>query len=59
MKEQLQEDFKNIDGFNQPNASPRFSVTKPVIKYNAKQIGADLNDICEEFNLSIDVLKKT
>ena len=24
--------FKNIDGFNQPNASPRFSVTKPVIK---------------------------
>ena len=53
------EAFINIDGFNQPNASPRYSVTKQEIKHNAKQVGADLDDICKEFNLSIDVLKKT
>ena len=53
------EAFINIDGFNQPNASPRYSVTKQEIKHNAKQVGADLDDICKEFNLSIDALKKT
>ena len=46
------EAFTNIDGFNQPNASPRYSKTKPEIKHNAKEIGVDLNDICNEFNLS-------
>ena len=43
--------FTNIDGFNQPNASPRYSKTKPEIKHNAKMIGADLEDVCNEFNL--------
>ena len=47
------EAFTNIDGFNQPNASPRYSQTKPEIKHNAKEIGVDLEDICREFNLSI------
>ena len=46
------EAFTNIDGFNQPNASPRYSKTKPEIKHNAKDIGADLNDVCIEFNLT-------
>ncbi len=45
------EAFTNIDGFNQPNASPRYSKTKPEIKHNAKKIGADLEDVCDEFNL--------
>jgi alpha-methylacyl-CoA racemase len=49
------EAFTDIDGFNQPNASPRFSKTKPEIKHNAKEIGSDLNDICNEFNLLKDV----
>tara|TARA_B100000700_G_scaffold11414_1_gene11578 strand:+ start:138 stop:1238 length:1101 start_codon:yes stop_codon:yes gene_type:complete len=49
------EAFTNIDGFNQPNASPRYSQTKPEIKHNAKEIGIDLDDICNEFNLSKDV----
>tara|TARA_B100000579_G_C22791064_1_gene834526 strand:- start:461 stop:1561 length:1101 start_codon:yes stop_codon:yes gene_type:complete len=49
------EAFINIDGFNQPNASPRYSKTKPEIKHNAKEIGADLEDICREFNLSKDL----
>ena len=49
------EAFTNIDGFNQPNASPRYSQTKPEIKHNAKEIGVDLDDICNEFNLSKDV----
>ena len=48
------EAFTNIDGFNQPNASPRYSKTKPEIKYNAKKVGVDLDDICNEFNLSKD-----
>ena len=43
--------FTNIDGFNQPNASPRYSKTKPEIRHNAKKIGADLEDVCDEFNL--------
>ena len=47
--------FTDIDGFNQPNASPRYSKTKPEIKHNAKEIGSDLNDICNEFNLLKDV----
>ena len=46
------EAFTSIDGFNQPNASPRYSKTKPEIKYNAKKVGVDLDDICNEFNLS-------
>ena len=49
------EAFISIDGFNQPNASPRYSKTKPEIKYNAKNVGVDLDDICNEFNLSKDV----
>ena len=49
------EAFTDIDGFNQPNASPRYSKTKPEIKHNAKEIGSDLNDICNEFNLSKNV----
>ena len=44
--------FINIDGFNQPNASPRYSKTKLEIKHNAKEVGVDLDDICNEFNLS-------
>ncbi len=48
------EAFISIDGFNQPNASPRYSKTKPEIKYNAKKVGVDLDDICNEFNLSKD-----
>ena len=48
------EAFISIDGFNQPNASPRYSKTKPEIKYNAKKLGVDLDDICNEFNLSKD-----
>ena len=44
--------FTKIDGFNQPSASPRYSKTKPEIKYNAKKVGSDLEDICNEFNLS-------
>ena len=47
--------FTNINGFNQPNASPRYSKTKPEIKYNAKKVGSDLEDICNEFNLSKNV----
>ena len=48
--------FTNIDGFNQPSASPRFSKTKPEIKYNAKKVGIDLDDICSEFGLSKEAL---
>ena len=46
------EAFINIDGFEQPNASPRYSKTIPEIKHNAKEVGADLDDVCNEFNLS-------
>ena len=49
------EAFINIDGFNQPNASPRYSKTTPEIKHNAKEVGADLDDVCKEFNLLKDV----
>ena len=48
------EAFINIDGFNQPNASPRYSKTTPKIKHNAKDVGIDLDDVCKEFNLSRD-----
>ena len=47
------EAFIDVDGFNQPNASPRYSKTKPEIKHNTKEIGFDLEYICKEFNLSI------
>ena len=46
------EAFTNIDGFNQPSASPRYSKTKPEIKHNAKEAGSDLDDVCKEFNLN-------
>ena len=46
------EAFTNIDGFNQPSASPRYSKTKPKIKHNAKEPGSDLDDVCKEFNLN-------
>ena len=54
MDKEIKEAFINIDGLNQPNASPRYSKTKPEIKYNAKKVGVDLDDICNEFNLSKD-----
>ena len=44
--------FIDIDGFNQPNASPRYSKSKAEIKHNAKKIGSDLDDVCNEFKLS-------
>ena len=44
--------FINIEGFNQPNASPRYSKTKLEIKHNSKEVGVDLDDICNEFNIS-------
>ena len=47
--------FTEVDGFNQPSPSPRYSKTKPEIRHNAKKIGTDLEDICKEFDLSIDV----
>ena len=52
------EAFINIDGFNQPNASPRYSKTKPEIKQNAKKIGSDLEDICSELNLHLGSFMK-
>ena len=44
--------FTDVDGFNQPSASPRYSVTKPEIKHNARQVGADFDEVCNEFGLS-------
>ena len=44
--------FTEVDGFNQPSASPRYSVTKPEIKHNAKQVGSDFDEVCNEFGLS-------
>ena len=49
------EAFIDVDGFNQPNTSPRYSKTKPQIKHNAQKVGADIDDICNEFNLSKNV----
>ncbi len=48
------EAFTKVDGFNQPSTSPRYSKTKTQIKHNAKAIGIDLDDICDEFNLCKD-----
>ena len=50
------EAFTNVDGFNQPNASPRYSKTKPEIKHNAKEAGSDLDDVCKEFNLNQELI---
>ena len=47
--------FVNIDGFNQPAPSPRFSKDNLSIKHNSKKIGSDTLDICDEFNLSKDL----
>ena len=44
--------FIDVDGFNQPNVSPRYSKSKTEIKHNAKKIGSDLDDVCNEFKLS-------
>ena len=46
------EAFTNVDGFNQPNASPRYSKTKTEIRHNAKEVGIDIDTVCSEFNLS-------
>ena len=43
--------FLDIDGFNQPAPAPRFSNDELSIKHNAKKIGSDTNNICDEFNL--------
>ena len=50
--------FANIDGFCQPNASPRFSITNSEIKHNAKAIGSDQDDIYKEFNLRKEAFLK-
>ena len=50
--------FTNVDGFNQPNASPRYSITNLEIKHNAKAIGSDQDDICKEFDLSKEAFIK-
>ena len=46
------EAFTKVDGFNQPNASPRYSKTKTEIRHNAKEVGIDIDTVCSEFNLS-------
>ena len=43
--------FVNLEGFNQPAPAPRFSNDTLSIKHNAKEIGSDIDDICDEFNL--------
>ena len=50
--------FVNIDGFFQPNSSPRFSITNLEIKHNAKAIGSDQDDIYKEFNLRKEAFLK-
>ena len=45
------ESFVNLEGFNQPAPAPRFSNDILSIKYNAKEVGSDIDDICDEFNL--------
>jgi len=47
--------FENIDGFNQPAPSPRFSKDPLSIKHNSKQVGVDNLDVCNEFNLNKDL----
>ena len=44
--------FTNVDGFDQPSPSPRYSKTKPEIRHNSGKVGSDLENICLEFNLS-------
>mgnify|MGYP001368868932 FL=1 len=46
------EAFTKVDGFNQPNASPRYSKTKTEIRHNAKEVGIDIDTVWSEFNLS-------
>jgi alpha-methylacyl-CoA racemase len=48
------ESFIDIDGFNQPAPSPRFSDSKLEIKHNAVETGSDIDSVCKEFNLSKD-----
>ena len=45
------ESFVNLEGFNQPAPAPRFSNDTLSIKHNAREIGSDIDDICNEFNL--------
>ena len=45
------ESFVNLEGFNQPAPAPRFSNDTLSIKHNAKEIGTDIDNICDEFNL--------
>jgi alpha-methylacyl-CoA racemase len=47
--------FVDMDGFNQPAPSPRFSNTPLNIKHNASEIGIDTVDVCSEFNLNKDL----
>ena len=43
--------FVDIDGFNQPSPSPRFSKDPLKIKHNSKEVGHDNDSVCDEFNL--------
>ena len=45
------ESFVNLEGFNQPAPAPRFSNDTLSIKHNAREIGSDIDDICNEFDL--------
>ena len=48
------ESFVNLEGFNQPAPAPRFSNDTLSIKHNAKEIGTDIDNICDEFNLDTE-----
>ena len=48
------ESFINLEGFNQPAPAPRFSNDTLSIKHNAKEIGSDIDNICDEFNLDTE-----
>ena len=48
------ESFVNLEGFNQPAPAPRFSNDTLSIKHNAKEIGSDIDNICDEFNLDTE-----
>ena len=48
------ESFVNLEGFNQPAPAPRFSNDTLSIKHNAKEIGSDIGNICDEFNLDTE-----
>ena len=43
--------FVEIDGTIQPAPAPRFSNDMLSIKHNARVIGSDIDNVCEEFNL--------